>query len=138
MVFPAYYDDGTFVPRATIDGRTQQSIIGHSGIPNFLQFNAIYPQAGRPTQGLTGANANLAGGQGRILWSGVPGRIRFDIYATANAYSTAFFPGFDNPSLQDRNVFDFYNNLFSGETNLSLLADSRPPYIPARSQSKQI
>jgi hypothetical protein len=117
MVFPAYYDDGTFVPRATIDGRTQQSIIGHSGIPNFLQFNAIYPQAGRPTQGLTGANANLAGGQGRILWSGVPGRIRFDIYATANAYSTAFFPGFDNPSLQDRNVFDFYNNLFSGETN---------------------
>jgi len=117
-VFPAFYDDGTFVPRATIDGRTQQSIIGHTGIPNFLQFNAIYPGPGGPTQGLTGANANLAGGQGRILWTGVPGRIRFDIYATANAYSTAFFPGFDNPSLQDRNVYDFYNNLFSGETNL--------------------
>ncbi len=115
--FPAYYDNGTFVPRATIDGRTAQSIIGHTSIPNFLQFNAIYPGAGRPTQGLTGTNAGLAGGQGRILWTGVPGRIRFDIYATANAYSTAFFPGFDNPSLQDRRVFDFYNNLFSGETN---------------------
>jgi hypothetical protein len=115
--FPAYYDNGTFVPRATIDGRTEQSIIGHTSIPNFLQFNAIYPQGGPPTQGLTGANANLAGGQGRILWTGVPGRIRFDIYATANAYSTAFFPGFDTPSLQDRRVFDFYNHLFSGETN---------------------
>lgn len=60
---------------------------------------------------------NLAGGQGRILWTGVPGRIRFDIYATSHAYSTASFPGFDVPSLQDRKVFDFYNNLFSGETN---------------------
>jgi hypothetical protein len=116
-VFPAYYDNGTFVPRATIDGRTAQSINGPTSIPNFLQFNAIYPQAGRPTQGLTGTNANLAGGQGRILWSGVPGRIRFDIYATANAYSTGSFPGFDTPSLQDRNVFDFYNQLFTGETN---------------------
>ncbi len=116
-VFPAYYDNGTFVPRATIDGRTQQSIVGHTSIPNFLQFNAIYPGAGRPTQGLAGTNASLAGGQGRILWTGVPGRIRFDIYATANAYSTAFFPGFDTPSLQDRKVFDFYHHLFSGETN---------------------
>ncbi|MEO6243868.1 MAG: hypothetical protein ABIQ12_00415, partial [Opitutaceae bacterium] len=117
-VFPAYYDNGTFVPRATIDGRTQSSILGPTSIPNFLQFNAIYPGPGRPTQGLTGTNANLAGGQGRILWTGVPGRIRFDIYATANAYSTGSFPGFDTPSLQDRKIFDFYNNLFSGETNL--------------------
>ena len=116
-VFPAFYDNGTFVPRAIIDGRVTQSIIGHSSIPNFLQFNAIYPGPGRPTQGLTGVNSGLAGGQGRILWSGVPGRIRFDIYATAHAYSTANFPGFDNPSLQDRKVFDFYNQLFSGETN---------------------
>lgn len=118
-VFPAYYDNGTFVPRATIDGRTQQSINGPTVIPNFLQFNAIYPGPGRPTQGLTDpASRNLVGGQGRILWTGVPGRIRFDIYATANAYSTGAFPGFDTPSLQDRNVFDFYRQLFSGETNL--------------------
>ncbi|MFZ9745141.1 MAG: TonB-dependent receptor plug domain-containing protein [Opitutaceae bacterium] len=117
-VFPAYYDNGTFVPRATIDGRTQQSINSPTSIPNFLQFNVIYPQAGRPTQGLTDpAFRNLAGGQGRILWSGVPGRIRFDIYATNHAFATGSFPGFDVPSLQDRRIFDFYNQLFSGETN---------------------
>lgn len=119
-VFPAYYDNGTFVPRATIDGRTEQSATfnGPTMIPNFLQFNAIYPQGGRPTQGLTdAASRNLAGGQGRILWTGVPGRLRFDIYATSHAFGTAAFPGFDVPSLQDRNIFDFYTQLFSGETN---------------------
>lgn len=116
--FPAYYDDGTFVPRATIDNRTQQSILGPTNIPNFLNFTAIYSQPGRPNQGVADATGRpLDGGQGRILWTGVPGRIRFDVYATANAYSTASFPGFDNPSLQDRKVFDFYNQLFSGESN---------------------
>ena len=116
-VFPAFYDNGTFSPRQTINNLTQQAINAHTTIPYFLQFAAVYPGPGGPNQGLTGANAALNGGQGRILWTGVPGRIRVDQYATQHAFNGGNFPGFDNPSLQDRNVFDFYRNLYSGETN---------------------
>jgi len=116
-VFPAFYDNGTFTPRQTINNLTQQSLPTHTTIPYFLQFAAVYSQPGGPTQGLTGANSNLNGGQGRILWTGVPGRIRVDQYATQHAFNGGTFPGFDNPSIQDRGIFDFYNNLYTGETN---------------------
>lgn len=113
---PAYYDN--YVPQQTINNRTQQTIPAPIQAPYFLQFAAIYSGPGTPNQGLADPQfAGLNGGQGRILWTGVPGRIRLDVYATNHAFASGSFPGFDVPSLQDTGIFDFYNRLYSGETN---------------------
>lgn len=119
---PSYYDDGTFVPQFTIDNRTQQSLNAPINIPYFLQFALVYSRPGSPNVGLGDPRfGSLAGGQGRILWTGVPGRIRLDVFATRNAFSSGEFGGdfigFDNPSIQDRRIFDYYNRLFTGETS---------------------
>jgi hypothetical protein len=53
-VFPVFYDNGTFTPRQTINNLTRQSINAHTVIPYFLQFAAIYPGPGAPTQYLNG------------------------------------------------------------------------------------
>jgi outer membrane receptor protein involved in Fe transport len=115
---PAYWANGTFVPRYTINNRTTQAAAAPTPIVQnyFLQLALIYSQPGRPNPGLADpAFANLSGGQGRILWTGVPGRIRVDAWATQHALNGLV--GFDNPVIQDRRIFDYYNLLFTGETN---------------------
>lgn len=115
---PAYWANGTFVPRYTLNNRTTQAAAAPTPVVQnyFLQLALIYAQPGRPNPGLTDpAFANLSGGQGRILWTGVPGRIRVDAWATQHALNGLV--GFDNPVIQDRRVFDYYNLLFTGETN---------------------
>jgi outer membrane receptor protein involved in Fe transport len=114
--FPAYYD--TYAPKQTIDNRNQQTLPAPTTIPYFLTFAAIYPQPGRPDLGIRDAQGRVInGGQGRILWTGVPDRIRLDVYTMRHAFTGGEFPGFDNPSIQDPGIFDFYNRLYTGETN---------------------
>lgn len=120
-VFPAFFDDGTFTPRQTLwDTPTAQGTARTTTAnPYFLQLALVYPGPGTPTQGLTGADSAVAGGQGRILWTGVAGRQRYDVFATQHAFSAPgnLFPGFNNPSILDRRIFDSARRLYSGDTN---------------------
>lgn len=121
--FPAYYDNGTFVPQATIDNRTQVPVDVPAQIvsPYFLHLALIYSAPGDPNFGFSDpAFAGLHGGEGRIRYTpGANGRRQMNQYATRHAFGAGFFPGFRVPSIRDRKIFDYYNSLYTGDTNRS-------------------
>ena len=70
---PAYFSDGTFTPRATVDNRRVSlpgGVPASVAIPYFLHLALIYGQPGEPSFGFTDpAVAALDGGLGRILYT---------------------------------------------------------------------
>ena len=107
---------GRFIPQTLHDRiqRAPRTNTTATSIPFFL-FPAInYNSAAAGTQ--PGWNdPDLAGIQG-IMGRWRPNRFPTkDFLTSANAGGG---PGYSAPSVQDRNVFDYHNNLFQGTTNL--------------------
>ncbi len=99
------------------DGYTLESDPTSSNVPYFEAFALIYPDAAGnlfPNAGtpqFPGAN----GFQGRHHEG--PGVLAYDIKVTRDPNSQDYAPGFFVPSIQDRNIFDYHNLLFSGDTS---------------------
>ena len=75
----------------------------------YRQLAWLYPNGGDPT--IPGQEP-LAGGFGRILWSGYP---QANMYQSQAWQLTNYIQGYVVPSIQDRSVFDYYNHLFTGD-----------------------
>ena len=99
------------------DGYTLESDPTSNNVPYFEAFALIYPDASgnsAPDAGtpqFPGAN----GFQGRHHEG--PGVLAYDIKVTRNPNSQDYATGFNVPTIQDRNVFDSRNLLFSGNTS---------------------
>jgi outer membrane receptor protein involved in Fe transport len=122
--FPAFYDDGTFVPRVTVDNRTASlpaNVNASVALPYFLHLGLIYTGPGEPNAGFTNPQfANLDGGLARILYTpAANGRPQMNQFASRHAYASGAFPGFRVPAIQDRRIFDYYNLLYTGDANSS-------------------
>jgi hypothetical protein len=89
--------------------------------PYFLHLGLIYSQPGDPFFGF--ANQSLSqvhGGLSRILYTpAANGRPQMNQTAARHVYSTANFPGFRIPSISNRRIFDYYNQLYTGDSNFS-------------------
>jgi len=102
---------GTFVPKATINAFAA----GQGGktnvfTPPFIALVSIYDQPNALTPGINGYTGYMP----RTRWANPRGTQdqRFTESKIGND-----FPGFASPTLMDRNVFDFVNHLFSGDTD---------------------
>lgn len=99
------------------DGYTLESDPTSLNVPYFEAFALIYPDASGnspPDAGspqFPGAN----GFQGRHHEG--PGALAYDIKVTRHPNSREFATGFFVPTIRDRNVFDYHNLLFSGNTS---------------------
>jgi len=123
--FPDWVDDGSFVPKYTVDPRPgipQGNGPGGHGLPMFIfppwfvQLPVIYnsPTAQVASVGIPG-DPTVAGVDGRILWRAADhGRARFDIIATVAPEFRGAFPGFIRPVIMNRNVLDYENLLITG------------------------
>jgi outer membrane receptor protein involved in Fe transport len=121
---PAYFTDGTFTPRVTVDNRAVSlpgTVPASIAIPYFLHLGLIYSRPGDPNFGFANpAFSNVHGGLSRILYTpAANGRQQMNQMAARHVYSTANFPGFRIPAISDRRVFDYYNRLYTGDSNFS-------------------
>ncbi|HEX9786142.1 MAG TPA: TonB-dependent receptor plug domain-containing protein [Opitutaceae bacterium] len=112
-------------PKVTIDNRTANANLpelSNSWVsaPYFIQIPLIYDTPGQLIPGYQNTNnpalTPLAGVMGRIRY--VPatnGRGPIDAASTKTAYNN--LAGFSTPTLQNREIFDYRNNLISGGSN---------------------
>jgi len=99
------------------DGYTLESDPTSNNVPYFEAFALIYPDASgnSPPDAGTPQFLGANGFQGRHHQG--PGVLDYDIKATRNPNSQDYATGFYVPTIQDRNVFDARNLLFSGNTS---------------------
>ncbi|MCF3650628.1 TonB-dependent receptor plug domain-containing protein [Synoicihabitans lomoniglobus] len=100
-------------PNGTINTATTPTIAWTSvfdqGALVFQNPDDQVPNAGSASY----PNAN--GLQGRLTF--YPGAKRYEWFATQGFEGQGYAVGFVYPSIQDRNVFDYHNELFSGDTS---------------------
>jgi hypothetical protein len=118
--FPAYYTNGNYIPQYTINNYgnkaalSPQTTTGPFGTSYFLQLALLYGSSGAPGAGL---GNNVAGTPGRVNWPASSGFAQFNMYNTVSAYASGYLNGWTVPSIQNRNVFDYYDNLYTGNTS---------------------
>ena len=105
-----------FVPRFTANTLVDTSVpdmLTVADIPNFIQAALVYGDANQgPTPGFSSQFPNAHGFQGRVRLQ--PSNENFDIFFTRSPELERYSAGFVTPSINDRNVFDYRNKLFSG------------------------
>ncbi|MFM8619471.1 MAG: TonB-dependent receptor plug domain-containing protein [Opitutaceae bacterium] len=114
-----------WAPKVTVDNRASaaaipQNFTGYYGVPYFVHIPLIYDTPGQVAPGFGSSTnpalAGLAGIMGRVRYTQVPnGRAAIDAIATGKGI--AWLSGFSEPSLQDRNIFDYRRRLISGGSN---------------------
>ncbi len=100
---------GTWEPRATIDNLDSSTRIVETSAPGFLYGHLVYPDVN--------ADTNLYGFDGvtpRVRWA-APRRTQDSLWTTSTWGNG--LNGFRNPTLTDRNVFDYVEHLYSGDTD---------------------
>jgi hypothetical protein len=110
-----------FVPKFTANTlikRTVPDMNTVADIPNFINVALVHmnPSAG-PSSGFSRQFPTAQGFQARIpdIDLATPGNQQFDVFFTRVPELETYAPGFVGPSLQDANVFDYRNHLFSGD-----------------------
>jgi hypothetical protein len=114
-----------WAPRVTVDNRQSSSgILQNNGayyfVPWFIHIPLVFDTPGQSNPGYLNGNnpalAGIAGVMGRVRYAQVPnGRPAIDAISTTSMYS--LIPGFTTPTLQDRRVFDYREQLISGGSN---------------------
>lgn len=106
--------EGQFIPRSTYNRFTDEGGSTTQGFTPYFLFPAINYNSADGAAGPGWADPALAGVQG------IMGRWRPNGFATQdNRWSNSAQPdtGFTVASIQNRNIFDYHNNLFQGTTN---------------------
>ena len=125
--FPAWVTDGSFKPKFTLDTvtgpgtPTSATPWSRSNAPGsvieswWVQLVQVYdqPDAQIATIGLP--DSSIQGMMSRIFFPGIPYRNHLKTRSFIGSEAT---PGFTVPTINDFNVFDNENNLFTGNTNL--------------------
>lgn len=110
--------EGTFVPKSGYDrfGGDESLQSGFSPIFLFPSINFNDPLAGTAPGWSDPELSEVQGIMGRWRRNGIP---RGDLRWTSNPLGSVALRGlnFTAPSIQDRNIFDYHNNLFAGTTN---------------------
>ncbi len=119
--FPAFFRDGSFVPKYTIDqrrpGLTRGNINGVAALPNFIQISLIYEQPTGST-GLSGTDLDASVMRAVRGFGGRPYRT-WDYFVNSSLYHEGYLPNFVTASLP-LHVFDNENMALSGTTNLAI------------------
>jgi outer membrane receptor protein involved in Fe transport len=100
------------------DGYTMEEDPTSLNVPYFEAFALIYPDASGnspPDAGTFQQFPSANGFQGRHHEG--PGVLAYDIKVTRHPHGQSYATGFFVPSIQDRNIFDYHNLLFSGNTS---------------------
>lgn len=101
---------GTFVPKTIIDNVTRAGTTTTDfAVPAFIHMVLVYPDGNARAPETVGG---FQAGMPRIRWTG---RAVQDDYWSMDFEQR--LTGFNYPSIQDRNIFDFVNHLYSGTTN---------------------
>lgn len=109
-------------PRVTVDNRLSSSDIVAAnpgiGVPYFIQIPLVFDTPGQQVAGYASSNnpalSGIAGIMGRIRYATTPnGRPAIDTFYSGTVVPT----GFVSPTLQNRAIFDYRNNLLSGGLN---------------------
>ncbi len=98
---------------APYTGTVQRSLL-------FNQFGVVFEGNGSPQAGISFANPTIPANasRGSIAYvKNIDGRNAMTWAGANNVVDSAYVPGFVGSTLQDRNIFDFANHLFTG--NLS-------------------
>jgi len=123
QTIPAIFTDN-FVSQHTVDIATAPNGTINTATTPTLAWTSVFDQGAliyqnpddqTPSAGSSsfpGAN----GGQGRLTF--YPGAKRYEWFSTQAAEGQNYATGFQYPVIQDRNVFDYENQLFSGNTSL--------------------
>ncbi len=124
---PAWATDGSFKPKFTLDNVTgpgvpnERTAWSRSNSPGsvieswWVHLVTVYkqPDAQNATIGLP--DSSIQGMMAPFFLSGVPDRRHLK---TRSFIGSDFTPGFTVPTINDSNVFDNENNLFTGLTNM--------------------
>ncbi len=117
MLSPQQSPDGRFIPQVTYDSINRQGHLNtKTRTASFINIPLYYESGNATTPGWSDpALAGLSGGMSRIRWPGSSGRPRQDHLFSGNAIRDLV--GFTGYSLQNRDIFDYRNNLFQGTMN---------------------
>ncbi len=118
--FPAFFSDGSFQPKYTIDqrrpGLTRSGINGVAALPNFIQISLLYEEPSFGT-GLTGTDLDASVMRAVRGFGGRAPNKTWDYFVNSSLAHEGYMPNFVTPSLP-LNVFDNENLSLAGTTNL--------------------
>ena len=123
QTIPAIFTDN-FVSQHTVDIATAPNGTINTATTPTLAWTTVFDQGAlvfqNPDDQVPNAGSvsypNANGLQGRLTF--YPGAKRYEWFSTQGAEGQNYATGFQYPVIQDRNVFDYENQLFSGNTSL--------------------
>ncbi|MBK1879317.1 TonB-dependent receptor [Pelagicoccus mobilis] len=119
--FPAFFSDGSFEPKYTIDqsrpGLVRGDINGVAALPNFIQISMIYEEPNQGT-GLTGTDLDASVMRAVRGFGGRAPNKTWDYFLNSSLYHEGYLPNFVTASLP-LSVFDNENMSLAGTTNLA-------------------
>ncbi len=119
--FPAFFTDGSFQPKYTIDqrrpGLVRGDINGVAALPNFIQISLIYEEPSFGT-GLQGTDLDASVMRAVRGFAGRAPNRTWDYFVNSSLYHEGYMPNFVTKSLP-LSVFDNENMSLAGTTNLT-------------------